>query len=75
MSKSIGLTLLGCGTVGSGVMKILAEQAELLKRRTGLNLELRHLVVRDLGKPRPVPANAKVSTDRFIVVSILTSHQ
>ena len=63
MSKSIGLTLLGCGTVGSGVMKILAEQAELLKRRTGLNLELRHLVVRDLGKPRPVPANAKVSTD------------
>src|SRR5262249_28362149 len=63
MSKSIGLTLLGCGTVGSGVVTILTEQAQLLKQRTGLNLELRHLVARDPSKPRSIPPGAKVTGD------------
>src|SRR3954464_13128875 len=43
----IGISLLGCGVVGSGVVRILSEQRELLERRTGLRFELRHVVVRD----------------------------
>src|SRR5438132_6365092 len=63
MSKSIGITLLGCGTVGSGVVTILKNQAELLRRRTGLELEIRHIVVRDTRKPRALPPNIDVGSD------------
>ena len=44
---TVGIALLGCGVVGSGVVKILAEQAELIARRTGLRFDIRHVVVRD----------------------------
>ena len=50
--KSIGLCVLGSGIVGSGVVKILSEQAELLAWRTGVRFELRHVVVRDVKKHR-----------------------
>ncbi|MGA2583719.1 MAG: homoserine dehydrogenase [Tepidisphaeraceae bacterium] len=50
--KSVGVALLGCGVVGSGVVKILLEQADLLRQRTGIDFQLRHIVVRDPGKAR-----------------------
>jgi homoserine dehydrogenase len=59
--RSIGITLLGCGIVGGGVAKILTEQREMLRRRTGLTFDIRHVVVRDAGKSRA--GNFKVSTD------------
>ena len=45
--NAIGISLLGCGVVGSGVVRILTEQRDLLERRTGLRFDLRHVVVRD----------------------------
>jgi homoserine dehydrogenase len=48
--KTVGITLLGCGIVGGGVASILLDQRELLRQRTGLNFELRHVVVRDTKK-------------------------
>ncbi len=51
---SIGIALIGCGVVGSGVVQILAEQRELLRARTGLSFDVRHVVVRDVSKQRPV---------------------
>jgi homoserine dehydrogenase len=50
--QSIGLCVLGCGIVGSGVVRILSEQSELLARRTGVRFDLRHIVVRDVKKHR-----------------------
>jgi homoserine dehydrogenase len=50
--STTGICLLGCGIVGSGVVNILAEQGELLHRRTGLRFDVRHVVVRDAGKHR-----------------------
>src|SRR5690348_16955067 len=44
----IGICLLGCGIVGSGVVRILRDQQELLHARTGLRFDLRHVVVRDV---------------------------
>src|ERR1700728_4318872 len=61
--RSIGIALLGCGVVGGGVAKILAEQRELLARRTGLSFDLRHIVVRDAGKKRAGPMPLPFSTD------------
>src|SRR5436305_12921347 len=62
--RSIGIALLGCGVVGGGVLRILTEQREMLRRRTGVTFDVRHLVVRDLGKTRAQsPPNIKTTTD------------
>eukprot|EP01136_Pigoraptor_vietnamica_P009651 Opistho-1_new@46410 len=54
MSQPLGVGLVGCGTVGGGVAKLLLEQPERLARRAGRPLALRRVVVRDPAKPRPV---------------------
>jgi homoserine dehydrogenase len=65
----IGITLLGGGIVGSGVIKLLTDQAEMLRRRAGLEFELRHVVVRDLKKHQaaspglPFTTNAEAAID------------
>jgi len=61
--KTVGITLLGCGTVGGGVVSILRQQRELLRARTGLTLELRHVVVRDRADYPPEHAELPMSTD------------
>lgn len=58
--QSLGITLLGCGTVGTGVAQILTLQRDLLTRRTGLSFDLRHVFVRNPANP---PAGAKVLPD------------
>jgi homoserine dehydrogenase len=53
------IALIGCGTVGSGVAKLLLEQPDRLGQRAGRPLALRRVVVKDLAKPRSVslPSN------------------
>ena len=53
--KSVGVTLLGCGIVGGGVVQILREQREMLRGRTGINFKLQHVVVKG---PEDYPPNA-----------------
>jgi homoserine dehydrogenase len=54
MDEPLGIALIGCGTVGSGVARLLLEQAERLAARAGRRLELRRVVVRDPARPRSV---------------------
>jgi homoserine dehydrogenase len=68
--EPIGITLLGCGVVGSGVVDLLTRQRDLLRDRTGLTFELRHVVVRDPKKTRaaggidlPLTADAHAAID------------
>jgi homoserine dehydrogenase len=63
MDQPIGITLLGCGVVGGGVVRILTDQAELLRQRTGLRLEVRHVVVRHPEKHGKLPKPVQVGTD------------
>ncbi|MFN5797343.1 MAG: hypothetical protein ACK5AN_07415, partial [Planctomyces sp.] len=46
--------LVGCGTVGTGVVRILQSSADLLGAQAGQSLTLRHVVVRDLTRARDV---------------------
>ncbi len=52
--ESYGIALIGCGTVGSGVARLLLEHADRLAERSRKRLELRHVVVKDPNKPRAV---------------------
>jgi len=51
----MGIALIGCGTVGTGVARLLLEQPERLAARCGRPLELRHIVVKDPQKERAIP--------------------
>ncbi len=55
MSDSLGIALLGCGTVGTGVARLLLEQPDRWRHRTGRSLHLRRVLVRDLDRPRGIP--------------------
>jgi homoserine dehydrogenase len=48
----VKIALLGCGTVGGGVLRLLEDNREFLASRVGAALEVRHVLVRDLGKAR-----------------------
>src|SRR3989440_7058047 len=61
--KTVGVALLGCGIVGGGVVAILREQQELLRQRTGIRFELRHVVVKDESEYPPNAADLPMSTN------------
>lgn len=61
----LGVAIVGCGTVGSGVACLLLKQTERLTARAGRPLELRHVVVRDLSRPRGTPIPLPLVTTDF----------
>src|SRR3954470_2383481 len=74
--KTVGVALLGCGIVGGGVVAILKEQQELIRQRTGIRLELRHVVVKSEAEyppnaselPMSLNANAVIDDPRSEVI-------
>lgn len=64
MSDTLGIALIGCGTVGGGVARVLLAHADRVTQRAGRPLELRRVVVRDPSKPRdPLIPLDLISTD------------
>lgn len=61
--RKIGLALLGLGTVGCGVMKVLDENGEMIKNREGLSIEVRKILVKDKTKKRGVNVDSSLLTD------------
>jgi homoserine dehydrogenase len=60
MAEPFGVAVIGCGTVGSGVVKILTEHAGRLEQRSGRSITLRRVVVRDPAKRREVSLPAEI---------------
>jgi homoserine dehydrogenase len=60
--KPVGVALLGCGTVGGGVLTLLAGEASRLAARVGAPIEVRRVLVRDAGKPRVAACDAALVT-------------
>ena len=61
--KTIGVAVVGFGTIGTGVVRLLLSDADRLARATGCRLELRHVVDVDLARRRTVEVPAGVLTD------------
>src|SRR3989338_4835409 len=53
-SKTVYLGMLGLGTVGTGVFKVLRSEAKAIEQRTGIRLILKKVCVRSLTKKRQV---------------------
>lgn len=63
--KPLKLALLGLGTVGSGVYKILTQHQWELASRCGRQLVISKILVRDLDKPRAVKVPSQLLTTDF----------
>lgn len=56
--------ILGYGTVGQGIYRILQDKGEELQRSLGLDIEVGAILVNDLEKPRPATPGVLI-TDKF----------
>ncbi|TWP53416.1 homoserine dehydrogenase [Lentzea tibetensis] len=78
-AKPIRVALLGCGTVGTEVVRLLTDQAGELTQRIGAPVELAGIAVRRLNKERDVPkellttdaAGLVTSDDVDVVVEVI----
>jgi homoserine dehydrogenase len=61
---SVKVGLLGFGTVGTGVVRIIVAHQEDLFKQTGLSIEIHKILVRDRGKKRNVAGTEHLLTDR-----------
>ncbi len=48
--KKVGVALLGLGTVGGGTYRILQSQHESIKKNYGIDIEIRHILEKDMTK-------------------------
>lgn len=66
--RIVKVGLVGFGTVGSGVAKLILEEADSIAAKTGLRLVLACVVDIDTKSPRPVKLPAGVLTDDLSVL-------
>ncbi len=67
-SVDVGVALLGYGTVGASVNRLLVESAEEIERATGHRLRVVRALVRDASKERPFAAADGVLTTDFAAI-------
>jgi homoserine dehydrogenase len=66
--EPIRIGLLGCGTVGQAVVRMIQERRGTIERASGHRLEVGPILVRDLAKPRPGVDPGKLTTDPAAVL-------
>jgi homoserine dehydrogenase len=52
-AQELKIGLLGCGTVGRGLVELVTRNSSLIRRRAGVELSITKILVRDLDKERP----------------------
>ena len=63
MDSVVKIGLLGFGTVGTGVVQILHDNASLIAQRSGAVIQIKKILVRDLHKKRSLAAEAEITAD------------
>lgn len=61
----INVGLLGCGTVGGGVVKLLAKNQETITTKTGSAIRIKRVLEKDRQKCRQLGLDDELVTDRF----------
>jgi homoserine dehydrogenase len=70
VTRKIRIGLVGCGVVGTGILRLLQDNQTMIARRMGAPIEVRSIAVRDAGKARDgiVPRDL-ITTDPMQVVA------
>ena len=70
MNKTLGIGLVGFGTVGTGVWETLERNTDLISNRTGVEVEIKRIAVRDVNKQRSITVpQERLTTDWLAVVN------
>jgi homoserine dehydrogenase len=69
-ATAIGVGLLGFGNVGGALVRLIADHAEMISGRAGVDLRIARVAVRDVSKNRPVAlAEGVLTSDAAAVVA------
>ena len=69
MKKQINVGIIGLGTVGTGTLRILQNNADLIRHRVGVPVEVKKIAVRDLRRDRGISVpSSLLTTDASKVV-------
>ncbi len=68
MERTIGIGLLGAGTVGGTLVRRLVGESTAIASKTGLTFDVRRIGVRDVARARDFPVTPGLLTDRPIEV-------
>ena len=73
MNQPLKIGIAGLGTVGAGVLKVLAANGDLLERRCGRKLVVTSVSARDKSRSRGVPLdNVKWFDDAPTMAAVIT---
>lgn len=66
--KEVVIALLGCGTVGKGVVDLLAQNGPLIEEQLGTTIRIKRILIRDLKKYERMhlPEHIVLTTDFLI---------
>ena len=59
------MAIIGLGTVGSGLAKILMQHSDRITRHAGCRVELAHVIVRSLSKDREYEVPSRILSDEL----------
>lgn len=68
MKKEVNIALLGLGTVGSGVYKVLQSHQRDFRLKVGSELNLKAILVKDVKKKRVAKVDKNLFTDDFSLI-------
>ena len=63
--KKVKIALLGLGNVGKGVLSIIRENKEQIVKRSGYEVEIAKILVRDVKKDRGVEVPTEILTTSY----------
>jgi homoserine dehydrogenase len=61
--KEVNIVLLGCGKLGQGIYKLLHEKRKKIQDQTGINLNIKHILVEHINQKRPAFVPQEIVTD------------
>ena len=63
MEERVRVGILGCGHVGSALVRLIHDHADVIEARAGVPLEVARVAVANLAKERDLPLPARCFTD------------
>jgi homoserine dehydrogenase len=63
MDERVRVGILGCGHVGSALVRLIHDHADVIEARAGVPLEVARVAVNDLAKDRDLPLPSRCFTD------------
>ena len=71
--KSVSIALLGCGTVGKGVVDLLAMNGPLIEEQLDTKINIKRILIRDLNKYEKMEGSRPILTTSSMMMKSRSS--